>query len=120
MGTHLIPREIDGDARILIIFTPKGILGTLVGLLIGALFYQICSALGATIVAWILLFICAGIGFAIGQVKIPESRAFDLFRKTGGEYIRSVIVNYFKFKKNKKYYVYDSEVKKVVEPDNKK
>ena len=29
MGTHLIPREIDGDARILLFFTPKGFLGIL-------------------------------------------------------------------------------------------
>lgn len=112
MGTHLIPREVDGDARILLIFTPKGFLGILIGLIPGILLHQICSALGSAIVAWVLLGICVGIGFVIGQVKMPESRAFDLFRKTGGEYIKAVIVNYFKFQKHKKYYVYDSEVKK--------
>ena len=111
MGTHLIPREIDGDARILLIFTPKGFLGILIGLVPGILLHQICSALGATVIAWVLLVLCAVIGFVIGQVKMPESRAFDLFRKTGGEYIKDVIANYFKFQKNKKYYVYDAEVK---------
>ena len=35
MGTHLIPREIDGDARILLIFTPKGFLGILLGFIPG-------------------------------------------------------------------------------------
>ncbi len=113
MGTHLIPREVDGDARILLIFTPKGFLGLVLGFVPGIILHQICSALGATIIAWVLLALCCLIGFVIGQMKMPESRAFDLFRKTGGEYIKDVIVNYFKFKKNRKYYVYDAEVKKV-------
>ena len=55
--------------------------------------------------------VCAVIGFIIGQVRMPESRAFDLFRKTGGEYIKNVITNYFKFQKTKKYYIYDPEAK---------
>lgn len=111
MGTHLIPREIDGDARILLIFTPKGFLGIMIGLIPGILLHQICTAMGSTVVAWVLLGLCAGIGFVIGQVKMPESRAFDLFRKTGGEYIKNVIANYFKFQKTKKYYIYDPEAK---------
>lgn len=120
MGTHLIPREIDGDARILLIFTPKGFLGLLIGFIPGIFLYQICAAFGATILAWVLLALCAGIGFVIGQVKMPESRAFDLFRKTGGSYIKDVISNYFKFKKNRKYYTYDIEAFRKKEIDNKK
>ena len=107
MGTHLIPREVDGDARILLIFTPKGFIGTLAGLFIGVIFFSIASALKATMVGWVLLAICAGLGFAIGQVKIPESNAFSLFKKTGGEYIRDVIVKYMRFQKTKKIYLYD-------------
>lgn len=107
MGTHLIPREVDGDARILLIFTPKGFIGTLAGLFIGVVFFSIASALKATMVGWVLLAICAGLGFAIGQVKIPESNAFSLFKKTGGEYIRDVIVKYMRFQKTKKIYLYD-------------
>ena len=107
MGTHLIPREIDGDARILLIFTPKGFIGTLIGLFVGVVFFSIASIFKATIVGWVLLAICAGIGFAIGQVKIPESNAFSLFKKTGGEYIRDVIMKYIRFQKTKKIYLYD-------------
>jgi hypothetical protein len=59
MGTHLIPREVDGDARILLIFTPKGFIGTLAGLFIGVIFFSIASALKATMVGWVLLAICA-------------------------------------------------------------
>lgn len=107
MGTHLIPREVDGDARILLIFTPKGFIGTLAGLFIGVMFFTIASALKATIVGWVLLAVCSGIGFTIGQVKIPESNAISLFKKTGGEYIRDIITKYIRFQKTKKIYLYD-------------
>lgn len=107
MGTHLIPREIDGDARILLIFTPKGFIGTLIGIGIGALFYVFCTAFKANIVGWVLLFLCAAIGFIIGQVKIPESNAFQLFKKVGGLNVSEVITLYFSFKKRRKLYVYD-------------
>ena len=110
MGTHLIPREIDGDARILLIFTPKGFFGILIGLIPGIFLHQLFSAFGASVVGWIALGICAVVGWVIGQMKMPESRAFDIFKKTGGEYIKDVIINYFKFKKNKKYYVYDADM----------
>ena len=107
MGTHLIPREVDGDARILLIFTPKGFIGTLAGLFVGVMLFSLASALKATMVGWVLLAVCAGLGFAIGQVKIPESNAFSLFKKTGGEYIRDVIKKYIRFQKTKKIYLYD-------------
>ncbi len=107
MGTHLIPREIDGDARILLIFTPKGFIGTLIGIGIGAFFYSFAAAFGAVLVGWVLLAICAIIGFIVGQVKIPESNAFSLFKKTGGEYIKDVIAKYLAFRKKRRIYLYD-------------
>ncbi len=107
MGTHLIPRQIDGDGRILLIFTPKGFIGTIIGIVIGTFFYSFATALGSSIVGWVLLAICAAIGFIIGQVKIPDSNSFDLFKKTGGEYVSNVIKNYFAFQKKKKIYLYD-------------
>ena len=109
MGTHLIPREIDGDGRILLIFTPKGFVGILISLVPGIMLHQLFSAFGSEVMGWVALGICAVIGFVIGQVRMPESRAFDLFRKTGGTYVKDVILNYFKFKKTRKYYVYDNE-----------
>ena len=107
MGTHLIPREIDGDARILLIFTPQGFIGILIGLIPGLIFQQLVAAAGAQILSYIVMGIFGFIGMVIGQMKIPESRAFDLFKKTGGEYIRNVILHYVSFKKKRKYYVYD-------------
>lgn len=107
MGTHLIPREIDGDARILLIFTPKGFIGTLIGIGVGTIFYTLAVNMGATIVGWVLLGICALIGFIIGQVKLPESNAFTILKKVGGDYVRDVIVKYVAFKKKRKIYVYE-------------
>lgn len=122
MGTHLIPRAIDGDARILLVFTPQGFVGTLIGLGVGAFLYSISNFFGATLVGWVLLAICALIGFVIGQVKVPESNAFSLFKKTGGEYIRDVIVKYLAFRRNKKIYMYDEtdyNVKSTTAEDSK-
>ena len=120
MGTHLIPREIDGDARILLIFTPKGFFGLLIALIPGLILQVIISLLGAKALSYIVLAICGIIGFAIGQLKMPESRSVDLFRKTGGLYIRDVIRYYFTFKKNRKYYVYDIDAVKKEEEQSQK
>lgn len=107
MGTHLIPREVDGEGRILIIFSMKGFIGTLIGLAIGTLFFNMFSIIGATTVGWVVLAIFAVIGFIIGQVKIPKSNSFDLFKKTGGEYVHEIIIKYFQFTKRRKIYTYD-------------
>lgn len=112
MGTHLIPRNVEGEGRILIIFTTKGLIFTLIGLGIGFIFYTIFAALGATIVGIAIAAILAGAGFVIGQVKLPDSNAFDLLKKTGGEYIDDVAKKYIKFRKNRKIYLYDNIKKK--------
>lgn len=107
MGTHLIPREIDGDARILLFFTPKGFIGLLIGIGAGAILYNFANAFGATLVGWVILGVFALIGFVIGQVKLPESNSFSLFKKVGGEYVRDIIKRYFYFKRTRKIYIYD-------------
>ena len=112
MGTHLIPREVEGEGRILIIFSMKGFIGTLVGIGIGTLFYYIFNTIGASIVGWILLILFALIGFIIGQVKLPTSNSFDLLKKTGGDYVYEIIIKYFNFRKKRKIYTYDKGGKK--------
>lgn len=115
MGTHLIPREIDGDGRILLIFTPKGFVGTIIGILIGTCLFTIFDACGAGLFGWVLFGAAVIIGFVVGQMKVPESNAFSLFKKVGGEYIRDVIVKYMAFRKKKKIYLYDQTEYKVIE-----
>lgn len=105
MGTHLIPREVSGEGRILYIFTPKGFIYTLIGLAIGAMMKSFLDVIGAKMVGWVIMAVFALIGWAIGQGKIPDSSANSFFKKTGGEPIETVIKRYFKFNKSKKIYI---------------
>ncbi len=105
MGTHLIPRDVEGEGRILIIFTPQGLIGTLIGGLIGIVLYNIFAAVGAGIVGWVAIGVFGLLGFIIGQVNVPDTNAMPLFKKVGGEAIWKVIVRYVKFKKTRKIYV---------------
>lgn len=106
MGTHLIPRaDVKGQDRFFIIFSVPGLIGTVIGLAIGYPFYGIMSALGATVPGVIIMALFGVIGFTIGQVKIPDTNAFPIFKKIGGEYVKDIIVRYIKFRKTKKKYV---------------
>lgn len=107
MGTHLIPREVEGEGRILIIFSMKGFVGTLIGIAVGALFHWIFTGIGAELVGWVMLVLCGIVGFIIGQVKLPTSNSFELLKKAGGDYIYEIIIKYFKFRNSKKIYTYD-------------
>lgn len=105
MGTHLIPRDVEGEGRILIIFTPQGLIGALIGALIGVVLYNIFAVVGASIVGWVAIGVFGLLGFIIGQVNVPDTNATPLFKKVGGEAIWKVIVRYVKFKKTRKIYV---------------
>lgn len=110
MQTHEIPRNYKGEGRILYIFSTKGLIYTCIGAAIGLVFYFIFKLLGLSVLGIIITVIFAAIGFAIGTFKVPESNAFDITRKTGGENIDDVIVRWIKFKKNgNKIYVYKPE-----------
>lgn len=112
MGTHLIPREVEGEGRILIVFTMKGFAFTLAGLGVGYFFFAMFKSFGAPVVGWIMVGLWALIGFILGQVKLPKSNSFDLLKKVGGDYVLDVIINYFKFRKNRKIYTYEEGVRK--------
>lgn len=110
MQTYEIPRNYKGEGRILYIFSTKGLIYTVVGAGIGLIFYFILKILGFSMVGLIITLIFAAIGFAIGTLKVPESNAFEITRKTGGENIDDVIMRWIKFKKNgNKVYVYKVE-----------
>lgn len=108
MGTYYLPRNVKGEGRILFIFSTKALIYTAIGIGIGLIFWWILKLanLGSIGIAFIIAF--ALIGFAIGTLKVPNSVAFDITRKTGGENLDDVIMRWLKFKlKNKnKIYVY--------------
>ena len=110
MQTYEIPRDYRGEGRILYIFSTKGLIYTSIGAGIGLLFYFIFKLLGFTIIGLIITLIFAVIGFVIGTLKIPESNAFEITKKTGGERIDDVILRWIKFKKkSNRIYVYKIE-----------
>ena len=110
MGTYNLPRDVKGEGRILYIFSTKGLIYTTVGAAIGSLFYFLFKTLGITVVGIIIMILLALIGFVIGTFKMPETTAFEITRKTGGENIDDVIKRAFKFYKNRrKIYIYKEE-----------
>ena len=110
MGTYNLPRNVKGEGRILFIFSTKGLITTCIGGALGLIFYWLFGMLGLKSVGIILALFCAGIGYAIGMLKVPNTNGMEITRKTGGENIDDVIMRYIKFKMNKKkYYVYTKE-----------
>lgn len=110
MKSYYIPRNYKGEGRILYIFSTKGLIFTCVGAGIGLVFYFILRMLGFGTAGLIITVICAAIGFVIGTLKVPESNAFEITKKTGGENIDDVILRWIKFKKNgNKVYIYKQE-----------
>ena len=116
MGTHLIPRaDVKGQDRFFIIFSVPGLIGTIIGVAIGLPFFGLFDTFGATAVGITFVVIFGAIGFIIGQVKVPDTNAFPIFKKIGGEYIRDIIIRFFKFRKNKKKFVNEISSKQSFE-----
>lgn len=107
MNTYEIPRNYRGEGRILYIFSTKGLIFTGAGVAIGFIFYLILNAMNLKTVGFIVMGILGLIGFAIATFKVPESSSMQFTKKTGGENIDTVIIRWFKFKKNhNKIYIY--------------
>ena len=110
MGTYNIPRNVKGEGRILYIFSTKGLIYTTVGAALGFPFYLLFKAINLTFVGVIIIALLAIVGFVIATFKVPETTAFEITRKTGGENIDDVIKRAFKFYKNRRrIYIYKEE-----------
>jgi hypothetical protein len=59
-----------------------------------------------------LLIFFALLGFSIGAFKIPTIAGIPVTKKIGGEPVSEIIIRYFKFKKNRKMYIYTKEENK--------
>lgn len=110
MNTYLIPREMHDENRFLI-FSKVSAIFVLIGIGIGSVlyipFYLFYSALG---IAWInyigitLLIVITLIFWALGTFKIPETNAFAILKKTGGESVYDIFKRVMKFRKTRKIY----------------
>lgn len=112
MGTYYIPRNYRGETRILYIFTVKSLITTVVGAMVGLIFFAIFSMMGIKIVGIILLALFALIGYAIGAFKIPTIAGLPVTKKIGGEPVGEIIMRYMKFKKTRKMYIYTTKEEK--------
>lgn len=107
MGTYLIPRDLKGEGRILTIFSYKALLYTVIGIVVGFLFYFILNMISMTTIGIIIMVILAVAGFCIGTLKMPNTKSFEITKKTGGEKIDDIIVRLIKFKmKKNRIYIY--------------
>lgn len=108
MGTYLIPRDMKGEGRILF-FSYKALLYTLIGLVPGYLLFTAIKSIHL-VTAWIVLGVFAFIGFGIGTFTMPNTKSFEVTKKTGGEKIDEIIVRYIKFRmKKNRIYIYDKK-----------
>ncbi|MGE5316573.1 MAG: PrgI family mobile element protein [Chloroflexota bacterium] len=111
---YIIPRDVKGETRILTYFTPKSFLFTVIGIIIGTVFYMFFKMLTLNKTGLIVLVIISVLSFGIGALKIPETSAFPFFKDAGGETIDDIIMRYIKFngikflglKSNKRIYIY--------------
>ena len=110
MNTYNIPRNVKGEGRILFVFSTKALIYTAIGAVVGLIFYFIFSLFNFTIGGLIAIGVFGLIGFIIGTFKMPDSTAFEITKKTGGENIDDVIKRAIKFKMQKnRIYVYEEE-----------
>ncbi len=112
MGTYYIPRNLRGETRILYIFSVKSLISTVIGGLIGLIFYFIFTALGIKFAGVVTIVLFALAGFLIGTVKIPTLAGVPFTKKIGGEPLSEIIKRYITFRMNRKIYVYTKEEKK--------
>lgn len=113
MGTYLIPRDLKGEGRILTIFSYKALAYTVIGMILGFVFYFILKMIGLATVGIIIMAILALIGFLIGTLKMPNTKNFEITKKTGGEKIDEILLRLIKFKmKKNRIYVYKTKEEK--------
>ncbi len=105
---YQIPRNVKGEGRILFIFSTKALISTGIAAGIGAIIWWILNMCGISTVGLIITIVFAVIGYGIGTLKMPNTPAFEVTRKTAGENIDDVIIRWikFKFQSKKKIYVY--------------
>ena len=116
MGPYNLPRNVKGEGRILFIFSVKALVYTAIGVGAGLIFYLIFSYMNLSAVGLLITGIFGLIGFIIGTFKMPDSTAFEITKKTGGENIDDVIIRFVKFKMQKnKVYLYRSKDMQIEE-----
>lgn len=109
MNTYMIPREATNENRILF-FTPKAGIFSLIALFIGIIIKVLLELTGIPVmtpIGWGICAVLVLIAYALGTFKIPESNAFDILKKAGGEPVDVIVKRVIAFHKRKKIYIYE-------------
>lgn len=111
--TYYVPRSVKGESRILIIFTVKSLAVTILTGLIGVgIWFLIDSIIPIGLIPGLIITLIFGaLGYVFITVKIPDAPIMGVFRKAGGEYLSSIILRFITFKKRRKIYIYNYDVK---------
>lgn len=103
MGTYRVPRNTKGESRILVIFSTKALVYTIVGVVIGymiSLIMRLCGIEG--VLGYIIMGVLGLIGFSVATFKIPNISSVPAFNAIAGESIDDIIIRFIKHKVNKK------------------
>ena len=109
MNTYMIPREATNENRFLF-FSPKALLFSIIAFIIGyciKLLLNLTQIEALNMVGWIICGILVLIAYILGTFKIPESNAFDILKKAGGEPVDVIVKRAITFNKRKKIYIYE-------------
>ncbi|MBR3003361.1 MAG: PrgI family protein [Clostridia bacterium] len=123
MGTYQVPRNVKGEGRILFIFSKKALLYSAIGVGVGFFFVLLFGIIRLDVVGYVIMGVLGLLGFAIGTFKMPDTNAFEITKKTGGENIDDVIKRAIKFKRSgNRIYVYEKpeNLKSHIEKTNDK
>ena len=121
MGTYRVPRNTKGESRILIIFSTKALIYTIVGIVIGYFINYVLKLLGIGTIGIIIMAILGVVGFTLASLKIPYISAIPITKDVAGEYIDEILIRYYKFmKQSKRIYVAQKSKEKEEESKNDK
>ncbi len=115
-GTYFVPRSVKGESRILLIFSVKSFIATLITGLIGAGIWYLLGMAEIEIgfvPGLILVGIFGAIGFCIATLKIPDIPIMGKLRKAGGENIGEILFRLATFNPKKKIYLYNYKRKVI-------
>lgn len=120
MGTYRVPRNTKGESRILLIFSTKALIYTVVGIVIGYMINYVLKFIGINGVGIVIMAIFALIGFSIATFKVPNLGALPITKDIAGEQIDEVLIRYMKYKKqSKKIYTLTTKTKEEEKKDGK-
>jgi len=112
-NTYTVPRKVKGESRILMIFSIKSLISTIVGALVGILPGMLFFSIGLNTAGVVVVVIFAAIGFGLVTLKIPDSAVVGKFRKAGGEVVGDILFRTLTFNRRKKIYIYREGGKKL-------